>query len=191
MKLTAFSIVSACCILLIGGAGASGGILLTEGAVTVVDPPPPDARQNQLESSQNIFAWQEQEDLILPSDVEVNIVDAGVYNMNSDLVDGVVSAGTRVKVYFLHADKVRGEGPALIQDARILFSGFVLGIVTKARDLGPSDFLGMPATMYGDSTARGLELGTGSLRDRITLEGNLQGCSSTRFEHRRFVTRFG
>ena len=174
MKLTAISITLACCAMLMGPAGAWGGILMTEGAIQVLDPPPPDARQGQLESSEVIFAWEEQDDLVLSSDLAVNIVDPGTYNENGDLVDGVVSAGTRVKVYFLHADKVTGEGVALIQDARILFSGLVLGIITKARDLGPSDFLGEPATQYGDSTARGLELGTGSLKDRITLEGNLQ-----------------
>ncbi|HET6428385.1 MAG TPA: PEP-CTERM sorting domain-containing protein [Phycisphaerae bacterium] len=176
MRLTAISITVASCIMLMGTAGAWGGILMTEGDVQVLSPPPPDARQNKLEDSQVMFVWEEQSDFILPVDVKVDIVDPGTYNQGSDRVEEIISAGTRVKVYFLHADRPGASGQTLIEypPSRILFSGIILGIISKPSYLDDSDFLGEPATMYGPTIARGLTLGTGDLKDRITLEGNLQ-----------------
>lgn len=196
MKLTAFPIVVACCILLVGGAGASGGIITTEGDVQILDPPPPDARQNRLESSQVMFLWEEQDDLVLPWDIKVDIVSPGAYDRPGDLVDGIIPAGTRVRVHFLHADMVAGEGYALIENARIHFSGLILGIITRAGSLGASDFLGEPATRYGGWAARGLSLGAGGMKDRITLEDNMQWldldhiCASAVRDELRVITTF-
>jgi hypothetical protein len=197
MKLTAISITLASFILLMGTAGAWGGILATEGNLQVLSPPPPDARQNQLESSSEMFVWEEEDDIFLPVDIKVDIVDPGTYDQGSDRVQEIIPAGTHVRVYFLHADRPGASGQTLIQypPTRILFSGIILGIASKPKYLDQSDFLGEPATMYGPTIARGLSLGLGSLRDRITLEDNLQWldldhvcATSVRDELRVFTT---
>lgn len=128
-------------------------IVSVSGDISVISTPS-SVEPGMLESSTNIFAFDERQAYTLTSDLNVD-------ELRGTSAPGVISAGTVVNSYFLHADPVGGsEDPADVSSltATITFDTRILGliwtgVVGPAQPVSPmyldaSDYLGLSSTMY-------------------------------------------
>ncbi len=151
-------------------------IITITGDITLLDPPPGDVSQNALESNTTMYAFQEQENLILNNDIRVNILDPGFYDDTSDLVIGSIGKGTAVNSYFVHSDRNPDEPGFPDLSGTITFANDILAVIVLAPDLTSSDSdLGAPGTLYATGAIadqlRGLELRQGLL-DSIDISAD-------------------
>ena len=139
--------------------------------ITQIDPPPVSVVQGDTESSGEIKAFNEQQDITLASDVTVNITAPNIYDDIGIITPGVISAGTSANSHFLHFDPVGTDTQTL--GGSVTFDSDILGVVILSNDLDGSDsILGLPDTIYPVADAeRGLELGTDEF---VTFENDLR-----------------
>jgi len=131
---------------------------------------PGDLSLNANESDDTIFAFDEQRNLLLTSDLSADIVSYGFYNESGDLsgAGGIIAAGTRVNSYLFHADPV-GEptSPLVVYEGSAKFSNQILGVIVQTVSLNATDsVLGAGGTTYYTGVNRGLEF---TSQDQVTL----------------------
>ena len=147
---------------------SSADIITTFGDITVLAGPPTSVREGALESDLFLFAFGEQENVILPEDLRVSFSNPGLYLDRSDLPFPVpiLPAGTQVSSVFLHADpETRGIG----YSGALTFDTDVLGVILGGILLEESDYLGAPQTSFpldAFTSGRGIAL---SGQDAIAL----------------------
>lgn len=137
-------------VLALAQPNAEAAIVGVGSQITQISPPS-DARAQQLESSDTMFTWDEQQDVLLAADVAVDITAPGEYMEVADLTPGVVPAGTTVRSHIVHADKVGTTAPNIILQGTVTFDQDIVGIALEADTLYGSDFLGAPGTRYPTS----------------------------------------
>jgi hypothetical protein len=136
--------------------GVSAEIVSTTGQITKIAPPP-SVRFHQLESNTTMFAFDEQQDVRLASNLKVDISAPGTYDDFSDLTPSTIPAGTVVSSHFVHADRVGRTTAGVTFDGTITTDTEIIGIIVTAPTLSASDFLGAPGTLYPTGVpARGL-----------------------------------
>lgn len=165
-------------LALVGSASAS--IIGTSGAAELIATPA-DARLNVLTSADRVRVWNEQQNHLLASNLRVNAIAPGLYNSDSDLVEGIVSAGTRVASHYIHFDSPGGS--AASASGSVTFDADILGVIcvgdtSAAHHLDDSDFLSA-GTLYSNGVnARGLELSRNEFftisADRRTVSFNFR-----------------
>lgn len=140
----------------IGLAAASSFASIVEiGGDVVLREPPPSILLDQWESDTEIRGWFERE-VVLPQDITLGHVNPGFVNDQSQLVNGIVHAGTRVRSYMVRTDPV-GDGPVILS-GYVIFDVPILGVYIGSQ-LGPTDpILGRPGVIYNGNSFRGLEL---------------------------------
>ena len=151
--------------LLIGAALVTRPVeasILLSGEVEIIAAPH-DARFGKLESNTHARLWEEQQNVVLTSSLDVNIHLPGYYDSGNPAVQsgwaGTLAAGTTVGSYMLHADK---DGALQFYEGSITFDREILGIIFKRPGLMATDgLLGAPVTTYGSYDGRGFELHRG------------------------------
>jgi hypothetical protein len=120
--------------------------------------------ENTLESDQFIRLFAERQNYTLPADLTIDAL--GAPGM-------VIPAGTRVNVYYIHADKVGNNNSTRLKLAgSVTFGTQVLAVITYGGALMNShSALGAPGTAYSSSVDQGLELWAD---DKATLSGQNQ-----------------
>ncbi len=143
-------------------------LITVTGDITLLDPPPADVSQNALESNSTMYAFQEQENLILTNDIRVNAIDPGLYDDTTDLVIGNLPKGIAVNSYFVTSDRNADEPGFPDLSGTMTFENDILGVIVLSTDLTTSDSdLGAAGTLYTTGVIadqlRGLELRQGLL----------------------------
>jgi len=160
--------VTTSCLLGLFGLALSAnasGIVSTTGQVTVLNTPPASVAAGGLQSNTTAYLFQESQ-LILASDLNVDISQSGTYLTVPSLTPGTIGAGTPVNVYMLETDP--SSVPPKPNDFRIYEGSFtfdspVLGILVETASLRNTDaLLGAPGTVYpsASDTFSGLDLNT-------------------------------
>lgn len=145
----AIAIVVSC-----AGSKASADIIEVGGAVVLRDPPT-SILLNQWESDEEIRGWFERE-VTLTSDLTLGHVDRGFVNDVSQVVNGVVTAGTKVQSYMVRLDP-NGAGPALLSGV-VVFDKPIFGVIIGNRLIDTDAALGRPGVAYNQNSYRGMEL---------------------------------
>ncbi len=145
----------------------TGGIRKADPQFVIYTSPPADLRPEAKASDDEIVIFQEKYAFKLPNDIAVDITANNTYDAATPLTPGIVSAGTMVNSYYIHADQV---GEALIEfRGTVKFEEPILGIIIDDDNLDISDGdLGHTGVIYPyDESMRGLKTYRGE--DIITL----------------------
>lgn len=132
----------------------------SSGAVHVISAPP-SVQLGALESDTQIQFFGERLGVSLSSNVGVDISSAGTYSSVAGLSTGIVSAGTIVDSYYLHADPVGFSNTVgQLEAGAVTFPTDVLGVIVLDPSLTASDpAVGFLGTSYPNG-GRALELGS-------------------------------
>tara|TARA_B110000238_G_C16089215_1_gene423034 strand:- start:102 stop:794 length:693 start_codon:yes stop_codon:yes gene_type:complete len=93
----------------------------------------------------NLYAFDEAQNLVLGANLAINVLPAGGA--------GTISAGTSISSHYVFFDPAGSTS----QIGTVLFDGPILGIITYTAELLASDSLGSMALNYLNPTLRGLE----------------------------------
>lgn len=156
---------------------ASLAVPANAGIVTIS--PPASVTKGSLTSDTDIFLFAEQSNLVLGSNLSVDISAAGLYAPFIPLSPNVISAGTLVSSFMLHADPASsGNNPTF---GTVSFAQPILGIIISDAGLDATDaVLGNGGTVYPTGYAqRGLEFTPLAILtpDLLFLSGNMLNLS--------------
>jgi len=119
-----------------------------------VIPAPPSVAPGSVASNMFAFAFNEQQNLVLPAPVHVAITQPGTYICcGADFTGGNIPAGLDVNSYLLFADPLTGSNgnPWTLFTGSVTFSAGeqVVGIIVGYSELSKTDtLLGAPGTVY-------------------------------------------
>ena len=171
LSLAAFAVTPAFC-----------GLIPLSGIDFLSTPP---ANVLALSSDTTMFAWQEQNQLTLPTEVTVSITHRGVYGCDVVIPCGVpedssvIPAGAVVNSYLVHYQpQTVPESQAFRFLTGVLTVGpreEVIGIIAGVHDLRTTDSIFVPAgsTYPVNNTIGGVELGLDWGRIQLTTDGVL------------------
>jgi len=156
----AVSVIAAGMIAVVPSA-ADAAIASVSGQVVQISPPP-SVLFGALQSDDNMFAFDEKQNVTLTAALPVDISQAGQYGPDcgcDPLTPGSIPAGTTVSSLFVHADPVGNKKPATVLDATIVTTTPIIGIEVCGpakpsvcggnHGLDASDaVLGAPGTLY-------------------------------------------
>ena len=175
-KLSAFfAIIFAGLIMVLVATPSVATIISTSQSVYYVDPPT-SVLLNAEESNDQIIIFDELQNFILTSDVDLDITLPGDYGTpTGTLPSGTVLAGINVDVHLLHFDP-EGVQELINLQGQITFGADILGVIVFDEGLYASDWLGNPTTSYPTSsfTQRGLEFRP---QDYLTLSEDMRTLS--------------
>jgi MYXO-CTERM domain-containing protein len=164
--------------------GLASGVqaALIDSSVTVQEiEPPPSVLPGQLESDEHVFVFGEQTNLLLESDLFVDIAGPGLYNNSNVPAGGLITSGQRVDSTFFAFDSVDDESPVILA-GWLTFDREILAAITTRELLVPSDsVLGLGDTAYdsGDPL-RGIELSMN--HDELAITDNGDGTWTLSFD---------
>ena len=123
-------------------------IVRTSGAVVEIGIPPRSVVHHAWESSTEIHAFCEAENVVLAKDVAVNISTPDIYNDVAYLTPATIPAGTAVSSHLLHLDPVDTQRQALLIGS-VTFNADILGVIVLNDDMDRStETLGAPGIVY-------------------------------------------
>ncbi|HEX9890458.1 MAG TPA: hypothetical protein VGB28_00150, partial [Actinomycetota bacterium] len=162
--------IAALMTLLMAGT-ARATITGTSGQVTLIAPPP-SVLFHALQSNDTTFAFDEQQDVTLTSDLTVNITVPGHYDQAAELTPGTIPAGTVVRSHFIHVDKVGQHAPYVTYEGCITVDSDIIGVSVRGASLSAGDpLVGWPATTYPTGQIeRQLEMRPDGSEDEVTLD---------------------
>lgn len=135
--------------------------LTLSGQIMQISPPASDVQPTDPQNDTNAFVWSERTNLVLPSNVSVNMTHAGTSDSGNSYnpSPGTVASGTRVNTYIFHSDPVHSTIFGTSYDFTVTSSTPILGVIDTTDDIASTDsLLGSPTTAYpGPSVLRGLE----------------------------------
>lgn len=155
-----------------------------------VIPPPVSVVPNVTESNTDILVFQEQADLTLSADIPLDVHMPSTYANSKWTTPGVVPAGTRVNVYFLHFDPTS----TVQKTGSITLPNPIIGTISSTANLeatdGPLGTSGVAYPAAGTAPDRQIELST---NDAYTLSADRHTVSidvntSTSADQIRIVT---
>ena len=140
------------------------------GAVTKIAAPP-SVTLGSLQSSTQVFTFEEKQNLTLASAVPIDINGPGTYDENSDLLPvggGVVVAGTVIDSHLVHIDNP--SSGVMSTHGTVTFAKPIVGVVVRSSNLDSTDYLGAPGTVYPTGVgARRFELKPSTTPDVVIL----------------------
>ena len=92
-------------VLLAGMPGVASGLIQSISGQIIQIAPPPSVLPNVLQNATSMVAFDERQGATLSVPFPVDIVAAGLYDQNSDLVNASLPTGTKVDSHFLHSDR--------------------------------------------------------------------------------------
>ena len=163
------------------------GITRTTGQAIAIQPPPSLAN-GRLENDTRAFVFLESENHALESPLNVDIVDPGFYDDDSDLTAATIPAGTVINSYLVHVDpSMRFAEVPLPRgiNGGITFAEDIVGLIVRTSRLEDSTAeLGAPRTLYQDLSGLEFTLVNLGPEDEVTFEGNRRVL---RFEFRNYI----
>ncbi len=176
------------CLAVVAFVLAFSGLLAPAAVVSsssnvAVQSAPSSLAVSAVESNSQLFLFAESQDIILASDLSVDIVQPGSYdefgwNVLKSFA-GEIEAGTLVDSWLLHFDPMGNptNSQAPVLSGVLTFSAPILGLIVRHNALNNTDaLLGAPGTAYGKGGGRGLESGQEDVislsADRHTLTVN-------------------
>ena len=163
------------------------GIARTTGQVAAIQPPPSLA-DGRLENDTRAFIFLERENYSLEQNLNLDIVNPGFYDSDSDLTTSVVPAGTIINSYYVHVDPSTRFAEVPLPrgiNGGVTFEEDILGIIVKtSRLVSSTSELGTSRTQYVDQNGLEFTLINLGPEDEITFEGNRRVL---RFEFRNYI----
>jgi uncharacterized protein (TIGR03382 family) len=147
---------------------ASAAITATGGDATLVSPPASTVL-GATESNTVAWAFNEAVTYTLTAPLDVDVTTPGLYTSAASLTPGVLPIGTVVNSHYLYSDPVANASNTY--EGTVDFDAPVIGIIVLRRNLNASDYLGASGTLYGDNSARGLEVSVSSDTFRLSVSG--------------------
>lgn len=129
-------------------------ITATFPAATLIAPPA-STLPGALQSNTQVFVFDEQQGVLLPGSVPVDITAIGTYNNAASLTPGVLATGTLVDVHLLHFDQL-GPGTTSLTGT-VSFDGNIVGIQLLSPTLDTADGLGTAGAYPTGNPQRGVE----------------------------------
>ena len=176
MKVATVALV-ATVLMAVAPMAAKADLTSSTGDVVYSSTIPADLTLHAYESDSDIFVFDEKQNLVLTSPLDVDIAVAGTYNQGSDLVGkgGTIGAGTLVNSYIIHVDPVGIPNGLVPYSGSITFSNRILGIIVETSSLNSTDsVLGIDTTSYYTGANRGLEW---TNQDEVELSLSLDGMT--------------
>jgi len=129
-------------------------------------------------SDDMLFAFPEQQGVMLGSDVDVNITLAGTFDFSTLDSPGTIPAGTEVNSYLLHTDRASTGGISYYVGS-VTFEHQILGVIISDSYLNLTDgMLGLdilyPTLLRFRGAAEGPNSKDEAISDLITLSDDLQ-----------------
>jgi hypothetical protein len=185
--------------VLVAATVATAAIVSVSGEILEI-PAPPSAQVDQVESNTVMHVFAERQDFTLPQGVDVDISSPGTVTDVSQYTSTTIAAGTVVRSYLLHHDRLN-EGVGARLRGSITFDQDIIGVITERGTLLTSDpVVGNPGTVYESHlnvAARGIDFlplagNPDTLTvsaDRRTLQLNsYSGVSGTALDELRVLT---
>jgi cysteine-rich repeat protein len=158
MKKATIILMSICLAVGLTATSLIAAIVGTTGAVVEVTPPS-SVMTGMVESSTQVIAFQEQDQLQLTSNIDVDISSPGTYFPASALTPSTIPADTLISgSYFLHFDAAAFTGFVVV-DGSVTFECPIIGVSILTQQIDNSDAaLGASGTVYptGIEPLRGL-----------------------------------
>lgn len=153
---------------------ANAGIVSVSGAGQIIAPPV-SLDTHAFESASHIFAISERQNLVLPYDLSVDIMNTGTVSTGDQKSPGVIPAGSILNSFLIHADTDTGRGTPLT--ATFTFEQPILGVISSTNGLIATDVdLGFHTTLYSLDVARGMEY---FHQDSITIASDRMSITVT------------
>ncbi len=142
MKLRAvpLSLLVSFALLILAGTAVLASIDETDGAMEEVEPPS-SVEPDEFDSDDTIFLFEEQTDVVLSSDLDVDIKNPGTFDWTklvTPVDGGTILAGTSVHSYFIHFDPA-SDGGAEPLTGSVTFDTDILGLIVLNAALNDSD----------------------------------------------------
>lgn len=142
-------------LLFVGTSTSMADVVVSTSASIEIISPPPSLAVNVLQNDSVIFGIVESENLTLTSNVSVNALGTGDFDLDNR-AQGIIPMGAHVNSFLLHYDPSGTAGFSI--DGAVEFSTQILGVIFTTNLLNESDnLLGSPLTDYTGSAARGFE----------------------------------
>ncbi|MCC6678096.1 MAG: hypothetical protein IT436_13225 [Phycisphaerales bacterium] len=143
--------------LLTAFAPAALADIVALGGAAVIALPPDDITLDAWESSTEARAWFER-DFVLSAALDLDVVNSGLVQDATNVVEGQVPAGVAISTYMLRVDPVGGA--AVQYTGYVTFDRPILGVLIHRGTLNGSDAaLGAPTVShYNKNTNRGVDL---------------------------------
>ena len=152
---------------------ARAAVMITDGSahVQVLSGPQEFTNNGPLQSDTDLFFFAERADYVLPSNLTVNIDQAGGYDNGSlsSMADSTIAAGTQINSYFIHMDVMHSLTFSNTA-ATLYFDEPILGLIVLDPALTDSDWLGDPDSIYTPAPEARWTLEPAD--DRITLSND-------------------
>lgn len=147
---------------------AHASIISTTGDVVKISPPP-SVRIDEFENDDEIRAFDERQDIMLPTDITVDIDAPGIYDDLGDLpaIPPTIPAGTFVRSHYLHSDP-EDESLTHRYNGSATFDEDIIGVLLSGSYVTAThSILGAPGTRYGGGA---IELGP--RRDTVEISSD-------------------
>lgn len=152
-------------------ASARAAILGTTGNVDILATPPVSVNDGALESNTTLFAFAEQQNLVLTQTIPVDMSVPGsipASPSNDNYSPATIPIGTEISSDYFHFDVVGTPGTPIEFKGSITFTSDVLGIILNEGTLNETrTYPGLPTTTY--SSISGLEINTSAGPDSVSL----------------------
>lgn len=134
---------------------ANADIIAVSGDASVINPPV-SLDTHDFESSNTIFAIRERQNLVLPYDLPVDVIETGYVSIGDHMTPGLIPAGSILSSFLIHSDTDTGRRTPLT--ATFSFEQPILGVISATAKLIATDAdLGFHTTLYSLDVARGME----------------------------------
>ncbi len=135
---------------------AAADIVGTGGAATLLAAPPPSVVPGALQSNVTMFAFNEQQNIVLPAAVLADITALpGAVPGPGAVSPGPIAAGTAVDVHLVHFDQL-GPGVTSLTGI-VVFAEEIIGIIVRDGSLDLSDPLGTAGAYPTGVPRRGVD----------------------------------
>ena len=162
-KFLAGALVAAPCLVAVQ---AQAGIVAVTGMAQQIAAPASVVINSGPESDIVAFVFSERLGVTLASAASVDATASGTYGTGGALTPGLISIGTRIDSYYVHADRVGRPTAFLAFSGSIKFDTDILGVAAQVSALDATSFLGAAGTNY--SGIGGLEGG----QDQFTISAD-------------------
>jgi hypothetical protein len=137
--------------LLVAMAGTAAAAIIQVGLMAVFIAPPPSVVPG-MGQAPNIWAFNEQQDVVLPFAIPVDAHPGDFVDEPGDLTPGWIPQGTCVSSHYLRYDPVNVNSA----QGRVRFDREILGVALRPLTLDATNFLGAAATNYPPNAGAGV-----------------------------------
>ncbi len=129
---------------------ARATIVGVDGQIVQLPTPPASVLFDGLSSDTTMFAFDEQQHVVLAAPLAVDFTQPGTYKLDTDLQPSQIPAGTVVNSQFVSSNETTKPCNICARqfEGTIHTDSDILGVILLSRSLDASDFLGAAGTLY-------------------------------------------